>query len=31
MLRRTIGQYDLEELYADLLGLGIMIVVEVLK
>ena len=31
MLRRTISQYDLGESYTDLLGLGITIVVEVLK
>jgi len=31
VLRRTIGQYDLGELYADLLGLGIMTVVDILK
>ena len=31
MLRRTIDQYDLGELYVDLLGLGITIIVEVLK
>ena len=31
MLRKTIGLKDLEESYDDLLGLGIMIVIEILK
>ena len=31
MLRRTIGRYTFGELYADLLGLGIMTIVDILK